>query len=83
MATPFDPGYGQEPFRTLVQEVPDETVFPTKDFRTEWGPVFHRGRLDGTVALIEPAMILIFGALVGFLALAMLQAIYGINLNAF
>jgi uracil-DNA glycosylase len=48
----FDPGYGKEPFRTLVQDVPDETVFPTKDFRTEWGPVFHRGRLDGNARLL-------------------------------
>ena len=32
--------------------------------------------------LLPLAMILIFGALVGFVALAMLQAIYGINLNA-
>jgi len=31
------------------------------------------------VALLEPALILIFGALVGFVALGMLQAIYGIN----
>ena len=46
----FDPGYGQEPFRTLVQDVTDSTVFPTRDFRTEWGPVFHRGRLDGSAA---------------------------------
>jgi len=52
MATPFDPGYGQEPFRTLVQEVPGETVFPTNDFRTEWGPVFHRGRLDGSARVL-------------------------------
>jgi len=52
MSTPFDPGYGQEPFRTLVRDVPDSTVFPTKDFRTEWGPVFHRGRLDGTARLL-------------------------------
>ncbi len=52
MATAFDPGYGQEPFRTLVQDVPDATVFPTKDFRTEWGPVFHRGRLDGSARLL-------------------------------
>src|SRR5829696_7063119 len=44
----FDAGYGLEPFRTLVQDVPAATVFPTKDFRTEWGPVFHRGRLDGS-----------------------------------
>jgi type II secretory pathway component PulF len=35
------------------------------------------------VALVEPAMILFFGTLVGFVALAMLQAIYGINFNAF
>jgi hypothetical protein len=52
MPTPFDPGYGNEPFRTLVQNVPDETVFPTEDFRTEWGPVFHRGRLDGSARLL-------------------------------
>lgn len=39
--------------------------------------------LRTAVALIEPAMILLFGSLVGFVALAMLQAIYGINLNAF
>jgi type II secretory pathway component PulF len=39
--------------------------------------------LRTAVALIEPAMILLFGGLVGFVALAMLQAIYGINLNAF
>lgn len=36
-----------------------------------------------TVALIEPAMIIIFGGLVGFVALAMLQAIYSINTSAF
>ena len=52
MSIPFDPGYGQEPFRTLVQDVPDTSVFPTKDFRTEWEPVFHRGRLDGTARLL-------------------------------
>src|SRR5215207_5724538 len=50
--TAFDPGYGNEPFRTLVRDVPDASVFPTKDFRTEWGPVFHRGRLDGSARLL-------------------------------
>jgi general secretion pathway protein F len=40
-----------------------------------------RRTLRAMVTLIEPAMILVFGALVGFVALAMLQAIYGINLN--
>ncbi len=33
----------------------------------------------GAVTLVEPALILAFGALVGFVALALLQAIYGLN----
>ncbi|HYW31387.1 MAG TPA: type II secretion system F family protein [Gemmatimonas sp.] len=33
----------------------------------------------GAVALIEPALILGFGGIVGFVALALLQAIYGLN----
>jgi uracil-DNA glycosylase len=48
----FDPGYGKQPFRKLVEDVPGEAVFPTKDFRTEWGPVFHRGRLDGSARVL-------------------------------
>jgi len=42
-----------------------------------------RRALRTGVALLEPAFILIFGTLVGFVALGMLQAIYGINLKAF
>ncbi len=42
-----------------------------------------RRALRTGVALLEPALILAFGALVGFVALAMLQAIYGINLKPF
>lgn len=42
-----------------------------------------RRSLRVLVSMIEPAMILIFGALVGFVALAMLQAIYSINTSAF
>jgi general secretion pathway protein F len=42
-----------------------------------------RRALRTAVALIEPAMILAFGALVGFVALAMLQAIYSVNSTAF
>ena len=34
-------------------------------------------------ALAEPAMIVIFGAMVAFVALSLLQAIYGINANSF
>lgn len=37
------------------------------------------GALRSAVALIEPALILFFAVLVGFVALAMLQAIYSIN----
>lgn len=42
-----------------------------------------RRSIRGMVALIEPGMIIIFGGLVGFVALAMLQAIYSINTSAF
>ena len=42
-----------------------------------------RRAVRAAVALLEPALILVFGALVGFVALAMLQAIYGINLKTF
>ncbi len=42
-----------------------------------------RRTLRTLVAMMEPAMILFFGALVGFVALAMLQAIYSINTNVF
>jgi hypothetical protein len=48
----FDPGYGLEPFRTLCANFPDETVYPSSDFRVEWGPIFHRGRLDGSARLL-------------------------------
>jgi uracil-DNA glycosylase len=44
----YDPGYVSEPFASLVQQYPGVEVYPQDDFRTEWGPIFHRGRLDGT-----------------------------------
>jgi type II secretory pathway component PulF len=34
-------------------------------------------------ALAEPGMIVVFGAIVAFVALSLLQAIYGINANSF
>ncbi len=52
MSTPFCPGYGHEPFRTLVEQYPGVDVYPAKHFRVEWGPVFHRGRLDGSARLL-------------------------------
>lgn len=42
-----------------------------------------RREIRTAIALIEPAMIILFGGLVGFVALAMLQAIYSINASAF
>jgi uracil-DNA glycosylase len=48
----FCPGYGSEPFRGLVSDYPGEDVYAPSDFRTEWGPIFHRGRLDGTARVL-------------------------------
>ena len=38
---------------------------------------------ERAVSLVEPAMIPIFGAIVAFVALSLLQAIYGVNADAF
>lgn len=38
--------------------------------------------LERSMRLVEPAMILVFGAVVGFVALSLLQAIYGIRADA-
>jgi hypothetical protein len=46
------PGHVGEPFATLVAEYPGADVYPPRDFRIEWGPVFHRGRLDGTARVL-------------------------------
>ncbi len=51
MAHDFDPGFPRR-FRTLVRNYPDGDVYPVEDFRLEWGPVFHRGRLDGTARVV-------------------------------
>ena len=48
----FDPGYRRRPFSTLVADYPGEDVYPPKDFRVEWGPIFHRGRLDGSARVL-------------------------------
>ena len=52
MLHPFDPGYVHEPFLTLVTEYPEADVYPSGQFRIEWGPVFHRGRLDGSARVL-------------------------------
>ena len=48
----FDPGYGDEPFRSLASDFPGEETYPATAFRVEWGPVFHRGRLDGSARVV-------------------------------
>jgi uracil-DNA glycosylase len=48
----YDPGSNVEPFKSLFETYPDETAFPKANFRTEWGPIFYRGRVDGTARLL-------------------------------
>ncbi|WP_441248339.1 uracil-DNA glycosylase family protein [Kitasatospora sp. McL0602] len=48
----FDPGYGREPYASLVRSHPGTETYPTTGFRTEWGPIFHRGRLDGSARVL-------------------------------
>jgi uracil-DNA glycosylase len=50
--TPFDPGYTHEPFLSLCRTYPGADVYPPAAFRTEWGPIFHRGRLDGSARVL-------------------------------
>jgi hypothetical protein len=50
--TGFDPGYGAQPFRDLCADLPGESEYPSDDFRVEWGPIFHRGRLDGSARVL-------------------------------
>lgn len=52
MTHTFDPGYFVEPFRTLCAEYPESDVYPANQFRIEWGPIFHRGRLDGSARVL-------------------------------
>ena len=52
MAHFFDPGCVAEPFLTLCAEYPDAEVYPSSQFRVEWGPIFHRGRLDGSARVL-------------------------------
>jgi hypothetical protein len=52
MTHPFDPGYVAEPFLTLCADYPEADVYPPEQFRIEWGPIFHRGRLDGSARVL-------------------------------
>jgi len=48
----FDPGPVAEPFCALVQAYPGAETYPADAFRVEWGPIFHRGRLDGSARVL-------------------------------
>ena len=52
MSIEFCPGYSEEPVLSLVRDYPGEAVYPAADFRVEWGPIFHRGRLDGSARIL-------------------------------
>ncbi len=51
MSHRYCPGY-PPPFDALVADYPGEETYPAADFRTEWGPIFHRGRLDGSARVL-------------------------------
>ena len=48
----FDEGYHRQPYTDLVSSYPGASDYPPDAFRVEWGPVFHRGRLDGTARVL-------------------------------
>jgi hypothetical protein len=52
MAHAFDPGPVGEPYASLVGQYPGPDVYPPGSFRVEWGPIFHRGRLDGSARVL-------------------------------
>ena len=52
MLVEFDSGYDQQPFRDLCADYPGAEAYDPRDFRVEWGPIFHRGRLDGSARVL-------------------------------
>jgi uracil-DNA glycosylase len=48
----FDVGACSEPFRSLCANYPEADVYLPDQFRVEWGPIFHRGRLDGSARVL-------------------------------
>ena len=52
MSQAFDPGPVTGPFATLARNYPGPDTYDPDRFRVEWGPVFHRGRLDGSARIL-------------------------------
>lgn len=50
ISSKYDPG-PKGAFRRLCREYPGADVYG-KGFRTKWGPIFYRGRLDGSARLL-------------------------------
>src|SRR4051812_7740310 len=48
----FCPGYPRQPYAALAADYPGDDTYPSADFRIEWGPIFHRGRLDGSARVL-------------------------------
>ena len=48
----FDPGAFAEPFQTLCTDYPEGDIYVSDQFRVEWGPIFYRGRLDGSSRVV-------------------------------
>jgi uracil-DNA glycosylase len=48
----FDAGVFAEPFRTLCTDYPEADLYVPDQFRVEWGPIFYRGRLDGSACVL-------------------------------
>jgi len=51
MTIDFDPGYTTEPYISLCKDY-ESAGYPKDAFRLEWGPIFHRGRLDGSAKVL-------------------------------
>ncbi|HET7487590.1 MAG TPA: uracil-DNA glycosylase family protein [Acidimicrobiales bacterium] len=51
MAHEFEIGYPRR-FAALLRDYPGPEAYPPRDFRVEWGPIFHRGRLDGSARVL-------------------------------
>jgi uracil-DNA glycosylase len=51
MTHEFEIGYPRG-FASLLRTYPGTEAYPPDDFRVEWGPIFHRGRLDGSARVL-------------------------------
>lgn len=52
MTHEVDPGPVRQPFLSLVRAYPGPETYPPELFRVEWGPIFHRGRLDKSARVL-------------------------------